>query len=270
MIAATWSSGLSGRRQTSAISGRIGQASLWIAWPKRVSGLETDLDQQTVREAGAGCRPGGLQDLFHRRDMVGAPVQNGAGPESHATERAGARQQGGTCLEHVGLTLKSVWGGSDCHPCLRRELQLLRCSQGFAGIALKQLDVPAIVGQFWRPPGSLIVLRRQEVCTAMRSVSSGTQSCTQFPHWSSSSPGWPASRSFQETPGVVAHLPHCSTSPHPRPGKGLGQLPAILHALVDCRAERARRMENKDSTITLDKDRSNCETVEVFLVSLNN
>jgi hypothetical protein len=39
-------------RGIEAMSVRLGQGRLWIAWPKKASGAVTDLRQQDVREAG--------------------------------------------------------------------------------------------------------------------------------------------------------------------------------------------------------------------------
>ena len=40
-------------RRWEAVSGRLGPAQrLWVAWPKRSSGLQTDLDENLVRDHG--------------------------------------------------------------------------------------------------------------------------------------------------------------------------------------------------------------------------
>ena len=40
------------RRDIRSMAARIGAATLWIAWPKKASGVETDLTQQLIRETG--------------------------------------------------------------------------------------------------------------------------------------------------------------------------------------------------------------------------
>ncbi|MDP3001301.1 MAG: hypothetical protein Q8N47_27710, partial [Bryobacterales bacterium] len=40
------------RRDIRRMAARIGAATLWIAWPKKASGVETDLTQQLIRETG--------------------------------------------------------------------------------------------------------------------------------------------------------------------------------------------------------------------------
>ena len=48
---------------------------LWIAWPKKASKLETDLDFAAVQRAGLAARPGRQQELRHRRRLAGAPLR---------------------------------------------------------------------------------------------------------------------------------------------------------------------------------------------------
>jgi hypothetical protein len=48
---------------------------LWVAWPKRSSGVETDLGDGPVRELGAGRRVGRQQGRGDRRHLVGAAVR---------------------------------------------------------------------------------------------------------------------------------------------------------------------------------------------------
>ena len=53
----------------------ITRQTLWIAWPKKASGVKTDLDGNWVRRSGLRVGLGGLQDLFDRRDLVGTRLQ---------------------------------------------------------------------------------------------------------------------------------------------------------------------------------------------------
>ena len=48
---------------------------LWIAWPKKASGVVTDLTDNAVREAVLAAGPGRQQGLRHRRYLVGAAIR---------------------------------------------------------------------------------------------------------------------------------------------------------------------------------------------------
>ena len=52
----------------------IAQQPLWIAWPKRSSGVASDLTQQRVREVRTRGRLGRLQDLLNQWRLVGFAV----------------------------------------------------------------------------------------------------------------------------------------------------------------------------------------------------
>ena len=45
---------------------------LWVAWPKRASGLETTMHEGVVREVALPLGPGRQQGVRHRRDLDGA------------------------------------------------------------------------------------------------------------------------------------------------------------------------------------------------------
>ena len=47
---------------------------LWIAWPKRASGVPTDITEDVVRDVGVPTRDGRQQGLRHRRHLVGPAV----------------------------------------------------------------------------------------------------------------------------------------------------------------------------------------------------
>ena len=63
---------------------------LWIAWPKRSSGVATDLDEHVVRELGLARRAGRQQGLRDRRDLVGAALRQA--PERSLSAPRGARR----------------------------------------------------------------------------------------------------------------------------------------------------------------------------------
>ena len=52
---------------------------LWIAWPKKAAGLETDLDFDAVQQTGLAARAGRQQELRDRRALAGAAVRLPAG-----------------------------------------------------------------------------------------------------------------------------------------------------------------------------------------------
>ena len=48
---------------------------LWVAWPKKASRLETDLDFETVQEHRARGRARRQQERLDRRRLAGAPLR---------------------------------------------------------------------------------------------------------------------------------------------------------------------------------------------------
>ena len=48
---------------------------LWIAWPKKASGIETDLTFDVVQRDRAGRGSRGQQELCGRRALAGAPLR---------------------------------------------------------------------------------------------------------------------------------------------------------------------------------------------------
>jgi hypothetical protein len=46
-------------RRFDAVAGAVGEGTLWVAWPKRSSGVETDMTEDVIRDV---CLPAGLVD----------------------------------------------------------------------------------------------------------------------------------------------------------------------------------------------------------------
>jgi hypothetical protein len=42
------------QREIEGMAAQLEQGAMWIAWPKKASGVETDLSQQVVRQTGLG------------------------------------------------------------------------------------------------------------------------------------------------------------------------------------------------------------------------
>ena len=69
------------RRLPGAQAAMRADGGLWVAWPKRASGVPTDITEDVIREIGPRRRPGRQQGLRHRRDLVGAAAGGeGEGP----------------------------------------------------------------------------------------------------------------------------------------------------------------------------------------------
>ncbi len=64
---------------------------LWVAWPKRSSGVATELSENVVRERGPRRRPGRQQGLRDRCDLVRACASSGGCATGRDPDAAGQR-----------------------------------------------------------------------------------------------------------------------------------------------------------------------------------
>ena len=79
--------------------------SLWIAWPKRSSGVETTVNEDVVPRGGLTTRAGRQQGVRHRRDVVGASDCLAAG----AAALNGVRPRQKKASRDNGQTRKSTF-----------------------------------------------------------------------------------------------------------------------------------------------------------------
>ena len=67
-------------RRFGKLAGALDPAgALWIAWPKRSSGVETDLTEDTLRESRSPAGPGRHQGVRDRRHVVGPAFRDTKG-----------------------------------------------------------------------------------------------------------------------------------------------------------------------------------------------